>query len=100
MTEVEDLTIASCETEPFFSTVGGTMGDSVLLPRLRGLTINIGCGELDISALFKCAKARKEHSRPLGGATIVFEKDPEGDLAGGVEVGELIYRIGGASELC
>ena len=74
LANVEDLTIASCETEPIFAALDTTTGDGVLLPVLRRLTIYVGCGDLDVPALVRCAKARKEHSRPLGMVTIVLEE--------------------------
>ena len=104
LTKVEDLTIVSCGTEPFFSTLGATVEDSVLLPGLRRLTIYVGCGELDVPALIQCAKARKGHSRPLREVTVVFEEEPKVDLIQEVEslresVEELIHRIGEAPKL-
>jgi hypothetical protein len=104
LTKVEDLTIVSCETEPFFATLGATVGDGILLPALRRLTIYVGYGDLDVTALIQCAKARKGYSRPLGEVTVVFEKEPGVDAIQEVEslrefVGELTYRVGEAPEL-
>ena len=102
LTKVEDLTIVGCETEPFFSTLGAAADNDILLPGLRRLTIYIGCGDLDVSALVQCAKARKEYSRPLGEVTVVFE-EPAAGMVGWVElvresVGELICRVGEVPE--
>ena len=104
LAKVEDLTIVNCETEPFFSTLGATADDGVLLPGLRKLTIYTGCGDLDVLVLIQCAKARKEHSRSIGEVLVVFENEPGADLVEGVEslrafVGELIYRVGEAPEM-
>ena len=104
LTKVEDLTIVSCETEPFFTTLETTMNGGVLLPGLQRLTIYVGCGDSDVSPLIQSAKARKEHFRPLGEVTVVWEKDPGADAMGEVEslrefVGELIYRVGEAPKL-
>ena len=99
LTKVEDLTIFSCKTEPIFATLGTKFGDDVLVPGLRRLTIYVGYGDLDISALVQCTKARKEHSRPLGEVTITFESEPGADVIREVEslrelVGQLIHRVG------
>ena len=99
LTKVEDLTIIGCETEPIFATLGSKIGDAVLLPGLRRLTIYVGDGDLDILALIQCAKARKEHSRPLGEVTITFENEPGADVIQEVElvsgfVEGLIHRVG------
>jgi len=104
LTKVEDLTIINCETEPFFTTLGSTVDDGILLPGLRRLTIYAGCGDLDISALTRCAETRKEHSRPLLEVTLVWEEEPGADFIQEVEllrefVGELIYRIGETPKL-
>ena len=104
LTEVEDLTIVSCETKPFFTTLGGTVNDEVLLPKLQTITIYIGCGDLDILALIRCAKARKKHMRPLEEVTVVWEDDPEDDVMEEVEplrefVGELTQRVGETPKL-
>jgi hypothetical protein len=98
LTKVEDLTIVSCEMVPFFATLGATVDGAALLLGLRRLTIYVGCGDLDISALIQCAKARLECSRPLGEVTIVFENEPGADVIREVEslrkfVGELNYRV-------
>ena len=76
LTKVEDLTIVNCKPNPFFSTLGVSVDDDVLLPGLRKLAIYVGRGDSTASALIRCAKARKEYSRPLGKVIIVFEKDP------------------------
>jgi len=104
LTKVEGLTIVSCETEPFFATLGATVGDGVLLPGLQRLTVYDGCGDLDVPALTRCAKARREHFQPLGEVTVVWEKDPGADVVQEVEslrefVGELIHRVGEAPKL-
>ena len=77
LTKVEDLTIVSCETEPFFVTLDAATDDGILLSRLRRLTIYVGCGDLAISALVQCAKARKERSKPLGEVAIIFGSKPQ-----------------------
>jgi len=104
LTKVEDLTIVSCETEPFFTALGAVVGGGVLLPGLQRLTVYDGCGDLDVPALTRCAKARKEHFQPLGEVTVVWEKDPGADAVQEVEslrefVGELIHRVGEAPKL-
>jgi len=101
---VEDLTIFSCKTEPFFTTLGSTVDDSILLLRLQRLTLYVGYISLDVSALIRCAKARKEHSRPLLEVTVVLGKEPGANFFQEVEllrefVGELVYRNGEAPEL-
>ena len=98
LTKVEDLTIVSCEMVPFFATLGATVDGAALLPGLRRLTIYVGCGDLEISALIQCAEVRLESSRPLGEVTIIFENEPGTDVIREVEslrklVGELDYRI-------
>jgi len=103
LTEVEDLTIVNCETKPFFTTLGSTV-DDILLSGLRRLTVYVGCGDLDISDLIQCAKARKEHSRPLSEVTVVWEEEPGADFFQEVEllrefVGGLVYRIGETPKL-
>ena len=102
--KVEDLTIVTCHVEPFFSTLGAAADDRALLLGLQRLTIFVGCEDLDVLALVKCAKARKEHSWLLEKVTIVFEKDPGADLVEGLEslrefVGVLVYRVGKTSGL-
>jgi len=104
LTSLEDLTIVSCQTEPFFSALGVEAGDGVLLPGLRRLTAFVGYGDFDVSALIRSAKTRKEHFRPLVEMTIVFDEEPEAELVKGVEllrevVGELAYRVEEAPEL-
>ena len=99
LTKVEDLNIVNCEKEPFFSILGATADDGVLLSGLQRLTIYVGCEDLDVSALTRCARARKEHSQPLGEVIIVFEKEPGVGLVEGLEslgvfVGKLLYRVG------
>jgi len=104
LTKVEDLTIVNCQTGPFFVSLGATVEDGVLLPGLRRLTVYGKSGNLDVPALTRCAKARKEHFRPLGEVTVVWEKDPGADVMQEVEslrefVGELVYCIGEDPEL-
>jgi len=96
--KVEDLTIVNCETEHFFTMLGSTVDDSILLLGLQRLTVYVWYTVLDVPALIRCAKARKEHSRPLLEVTIVWE-EPGADFVQEVEslrefVGEVIYRIG------
>jgi len=103
LTKVEDLTVVNCETEPFFATLGAALDDG-LVPGLRSLTIYVGCGDLNTPALMQCAKARKEHSRPLREVTVVFKAEPGADVIQEVEsigefVGELTHRIGETPEL-
>ena len=71
---------------------------------MRGLTIYVGCGDLDVPALIQSAKSRKEHFRPLRGVTVVWEEDPGANIIQEVEllrefVEGLIYRVGEAPEL-
>ena len=103
LTKVEDLTIVSCETKPFFATLGAT-ADGVLLPRLQRLTVYVGRGNLNVSALTRCMKARKKHFQPLGEVAVVWKKDPGADVMQEVEslrefVGELIHRVSEAPNL-
>ena len=104
LTSVEDLTIVSCVTKPFFTTLGGPVNDGVLLPKLQSLTIYVGCGDLDTPALIRCAKARKKHLQPLGEVTVVWEEDPGADIMQEMEslgelVGELTQRVDEAPKL-
>ena len=104
LTKVEDLTIVNCETDPFFTTLGATVDDEILLPELESLTIYVGHGDLDVPTLVQCAKMRKEGSQPLGEVTVVFEKDPGDDVMQEVEsvrefVGELFNCVGKAPKL-
>jgi len=97
--KVENLTLVTCQTEPFLTTLGMPVDDGVLLPRLRKPTVPVGSGDLDVPALIQCVKARKEHSRPLGGVTVVLEKEQGTGLTEGLEslrefVGELDYCAG------
>ena len=103
LTKVEDLSMVNCETKPFFSALGTTSDDGMILPGLRRLTIYVERGGLDIPALMQCAKARKGCSQPLE-VTVVFEEKPGPDLVEGVEslrefVGGLIHRVGWAPKL-
>jgi hypothetical protein len=104
LTKVEDLTIVSCEIVPFFTTLGAIADGAVLLPGLRKLTIYVGCGDLDVSALIQCAKARLKCSQPFGEVTIIFENEPGADVIREVEslrefAGELNYRVDVTPEL-
>ena len=99
LTKVEDLTIVSCETEPIFTTLDVKLGNGILLPGLRRLTIYVGCGALDIPALIQSTKARKDHSRSLGEVVIIFENEPGAGIVRELEplkeiVGEFDYRVG------
>jgi len=86
LTRVEYLTTASCESVPFFTALGATTDGAILLPGLRRLTIYAGCGDLDVSALVRCAEARLEHSRSLGEVAIVFESQAKADVIREVEL--------------
>ena len=104
LTKVEDLTIISCETGPIFATLDATVDDTLLLPRLRRLTIHVGCGNLDVAALVQCTKTRKERSRPLGEVTVVFTEAATTDLIREVEllrefVVEVDHHVGVAPTL-
>ena len=104
LTKVEDLTIVSCKTEPFFTALGAAMDGPILLPGLRRLTIYIGCGDLDVPALVRCAEARFENSRPLGEVTVIFENELNGYMIQEVEflrgfVEDLSCRVGASPEL-
>ena len=99
LVEVEDLTIVSCETRPIFAVLCVPMGDTVLLPGLRRLTIYVGWGDLDVSTLIQALKIRRKYSLLLGEVTIIFEKEPGADVIRKVEslrvlVGELNNRVG------
>jgi len=99
LTKVEDLTIVSCETEPFFTALGAATDGPILLPGLRRLTIYVGSGGPDVSALIRCAEARFESSGPLGELTVIFENEPKAYMVQEVEllrgfVEELSYRVG------
>jgi len=86
LTKVEDLTVVGCETGPIVATLGAAMDGRILLPELRRLTIYVGRGDLDVPALVRCARTRKEHSRPLGEVTIVFKELVTTDLIREVEL--------------
>ena len=99
LTKVEDLNIVDCETEAFLTTLGSTTGGDILLPGLRRLTIYVGVGDFDVTALVQCAKARKEYFRQLEDVTVVLEQEPGALFTLGVEslrefVGELVCRVG------
>ena len=51
LTDVEGLTIVCCKMEPFLQTLGETVGGRILLPGLQKLTVYVGCGDMDVSAL-------------------------------------------------
>jgi len=104
LTDLEGLTVVCCEMEPFLQMLGEAVDGGILLPALQKLTVYVGCGDMDVSALIECAKARKEHFRPLGEVTVVWEMDPGAGVRREVEslggfVGELIYRVGEAPKL-
>ena len=99
LTKVEDLTIVSCDMLPFFTTLGTTTNNGVPLPGLRRFTIYVGCGDLEVSALVQCARARLRDSRPLKEVAIIFENEPGADVKREAEslggfVRELNYRVG------
>ena len=99
LTKVEGLTIVSCETEPIFAALDVKMDDAILLPVLQRITIYVGCGDLDVLALIQSAKARKEHSRPLGEVVVIFENEPGAGVVRELGplrefVGGLKYRVG------
>jgi len=104
LTGVEDVTIVSCETEPIFAALDTTTDNGILLPGLQRVTIYVGCGNLDVPALVRCAKVRKEHSQPLGVVTIVFKGAAADDLIREVEslrgfVANVSHRVGVAPTL-
>jgi hypothetical protein len=104
LTKVEDLAIVSCETRPFFTALGMTADNVLLLPRLRRLTIYVGFGDLDVSTLIRCAKVRKALSQPLEELTVVWKKDAVAEVMQAVEslrefVGEMALRVGEAPKL-
>jgi len=104
LTKVEELTIVGCETKPIFAMLETATDEGVLLPRLRRLSIYVGCGDLDIPALVRCSKARKEHLQPLGEVTIVFTEAAASALLAEVEslkdfAAEVNYRVGVAPTL-
>ena len=104
LTDVEGLTIVCCKMEPFLQTLGETVDGGILLPALQRLTVYVGCGDMDVPALIQCTKERKEHFRPLGEVTVVWEKDPGTGVRDEVEslrefVGELVHRVGEAPKL-
>ena len=76
LTSVECLTIACCKTGPYFQALGAAVDGGILLPGSQKLTAYVWCGNMDVSALTQCTKARKEHFRPLREVTIVWETDP------------------------
>jgi len=101
---VEDLTLVSCETKPVLTALLVKANGEVLLPGLKRFTIYVGFGELDVSALIRCIKARKEHFRQLEEVTVVWKKGPGDAVMKGVEsltefVGELSHRVGKIPEL-
>ena len=103
LTKVEDLAIVSCKPGSFLSALVVVADDRIPLPTLRRLTVFVGQWGLDVPALIQCAKTRKEHSRPLGQVTIVFE-EPKAEFIEGVEllrefVGESVFRVGATPRL-
>ena len=108
LTKVEDLTIVGCNMRPFSMALGmaaaADADSGILLPALQRLTVYAVCRDLDILDLIRCARARKEHSRPLGEVTIVFGEVAATDLILKVEslreiVGEVKHRVGEAPML-
>ena len=104
LTKVEDLTLVSCKTGLFIATLGTAVESGVLLPGLRRLAIYVGCGDLDVAALVRCAKTRKEHSRPFREVNIVFKEVVTTDLIWGMEslrrsVGKVDHHVGVAPTL-
>ena len=78
--------------------------DGGTLPGLQKLTAHTGCGDMDVSALIQWMRTRKEHFRPLGEVTVVWEKDPRARVRDEVEslrefAGELVHRVGEAPKL-
>jgi len=103
LAKVEDLTVVSCRMGLVFSALVAAADDRVPLPRLRRLTVFLGLSGLDVPAHIQCAKTRKEHSRPLGEVTIVFE-EPKVEFVEGVEllkefVGESMCHVGTAPKI-
>ena len=99
LSKVEDLTIVSCETEAFFTVLGSTTDDGILLPGLRRLTIYVGVEDLKVGALVQCAKARKEYFRQIEEVDVVLGRELGANFVQEVEslrefVGELFYRVG------
>ena len=85
--------------EPIFTARNVDADNAILLPRLRRLTIYVGCGDLDVSTLIQSVKAGNEHSRAFGEVAIIFEEEPGADMIQGLEplrqlVVELDYRVG------
>ncbi|KAF9789241.1 hypothetical protein BJ322DRAFT_528213 [Thelephora terrestris] len=105
LTRVEDLTVVGCNSEPFSSALGMTDADGgILLPELQSLTIYVVFGDLDIEGLIRCAKTRKEHSRPFWRVTLVFRKEVAAKLIREMRllrkfVGEVDHRVGEAPTL-
>ena len=104
LTKVEDLAIVRCETEAFFTALGSTMDDVILLPGLRRLTIYVGSGDLDVKALVQCAKTRKEHFRPIEEVDVVLGRELDASFVQETEslrefVGQLSCRVGKAPKL-
>ena len=104
LTDVKGLTIVRCKMEPFLQTLVETVDGRILLPGLQKLMVYIGCGDMDVSALIQCTRTRKEHFRPLGEVTVVWEKDPRAGVRDEAEslrefVGELIHRYTMASRV-
>ena len=99
LTEVEDLTVVSCETGPIFAVLDATMDDIVLLPGLRRLTVYVGWGDLNVSTLMRSAKTRKQYYQPLEEVAIIFENEPRSYVIQAVEslrafVGKVNHRVG------
>ena len=101
--KVEDLILVGCDTKLFSAVLRATSvantDGGILLPALRRLTIHAGPEGLDVPALARCAKARKEHSSPLLEVNIVWEKTATTKSTKETEllrrfVVEVNYRVG------
>ena len=104
LSKVEDLTIVRCEMEAFFTMLGSTTDDGILLPGLRRLTIYVGVGDLNVGALVQCAKARKEYFRPVDEVTVVLGWELDASFVQEMKslrefVGQLSCRVGEAPNL-
>jgi len=104
LTAVEDLTLVSCETKPVLTTLLVKANGEISLHGLKRLTIYVGFGDLDVSALIQCIKARKGHFRQVEKLTVIWKKTPGTavmqELGSLTEfVGELSQRVGKAPKL-
>jgi len=66
LTDVEGLTIVCCKMEPFPQTLAETVDGIIHLSGLQKLTVYVGYGDMEVSALMQCKRTRKERFRPLG----------------------------------